>query len=449
MITILIIVSSIFILIFYKNNYSQHRNLILLSFYILFLFIFPNDLGFKLNFDFRLRQIISILFLLPIFIQSLFNYQLSFDKFDLLLLITIIIGSLTYLFFTSNLIIWLGSFLKSFIYFFLPYYISKVCIKNSNDLIKIFKVILFSSVIVCVLAFYEYYTQTPYLQNIASLNPEGSKENIIIERYGIPRINVSFGYAIYLGVFISFILYIFIILLTSKNRKFNNRQILYIIIFSIISSCVILISQSRTSFFTITISLIIVMVIFHRKFRIKTILSYLLIFLPLLTIGIYYFFSNYFLNFFEFGITSENADENWVARLLNVERGMNIFFNNINWIGESNRYNIFNYSGNFEISNGFIDPLTKYGVFYFILYLTIWAQSIKLAYANRRSSIYGFLLFCSLIFFFISNNITGLYNQIEVLFYIIIGLVHNTFLFSKKIYSEGSRTLRLSSNGRL
>jgi len=391
--------------------------------------LFPNTVGFHFGIDFRIWQFISVLFLLPLLV--ILKSKIMFHNIDFIVISLIIISSVSSFFF-FGIQSGIGFIIKGSLYYIFPFIVAKHLIENEEQILGLFKVITVCAIMLALIALYEYFTKTGYLENSKLLiDPDEYGTSRIYERYGdnLIRVMASFGHPIYLGVFMIMVALINASFLINPRKNYLRPVVLLLQI--ILAGIAVLISQSRTA----AVALIIIIPFYYGIVYKKT--SSIKLMLYMLPIGLmtFYLIDNYFYDYYNQTLNKQvfasNSTNTFEFRLQNLAYGIEIFSKNINWIGENNRYLTGKWLlENKELSNGFVNRMTTFGFLYFIIYVYLWFYSI-INFYKRSANFYFMILTLILIFLFIVNNITELNFQNEILFFIIIGLGFNESLQNK------------------
>lgn len=394
------------------------------SLYLLLLITLPNSIGFHYKIDLRLWQFIALIFLVPYAFNLFLRGKIRFDPIDMAVILLVLLGSIT-TFIWMGIQSGLGTIYKGILYTFLPYLGGRYFIKTEEDFFKIMKVLTWCAIIVSLIALIEFYIGKGYLE-VMPFNVElkGWGESLIDYRFGQKRVAASFGHPIYLGTYLFLITTANIILLLHRNVYFQHIKVRYIICQIALSGVVLLISQARTVAVSFTCVLIIYLTLNYFKIsKIKLIKYGITLTIIVLPVFFLYFY-DYFIEFLYHNVISSKATDNWDGRILALNEGIRILRNYSNWFGETNRvfYGKWAFE-NTELSNGFINSLSLKGMFWFLVYIFVWCKAFISSYfLKKNQGLPGIILLYIFLYLFITNNITELNFQNNILFYVFVGL---------------------------
>lgn len=321
-----------------------------------------------------------------------------------------------------------------FVYYFLPFFGAKYFIRNDDEVLKFFRILGVCSIIIAIIAGIEFCTKQSFFESLGflAINSEAKWENSqeIGYRENIFRPIASFGQGIYLGVFfgLTVLINIFVLFFSRIHTDFRVEILLLLQLF--LSFIGIIMSQSRTAMIAVVI-IVCMQYIFGTKIigddfkKITILIGLALIFL----LAAFQLFPSYFDEYLYTNFTSPLAPINLISRgntfvvgLENVSEEMPF------WGYKEPSYILDFYLRKYDLTNGFLFVFLVSGVFYGIIHILLWLEVFVKSYAMRRHSKYGFLVFLVIIYLFIVNNITTLYFQNEIFFYLFGGLACNPFL---------------------
>lgn len=413
--------------------------------YIIPLILFPNGIGFKYRVDFHLWQITSLLFLLPGLIFLIQRKLLKLDLINILIILLVILG-VPAIFFFEGTFAGLGKFYKGFCYILLPFFAGRYFINGKQQFFKFFNVITILVIIISLLAIFEFLYGREYLNQLAPLFIDPTSWDASLGRYtrfGVNRVQVSFVHPVFLGVFIMLISLINLTVLLNKmiNPKYIKRK--YCIAQILLSPVVLLVTGARTAAIGFILAAISAVILHWNKYSLKRLIMYSVLLLTGGFLILNLFFGQYIEGLFYHNVVSAEAFDTMISKRLSMIEGIKYISRNINWLGENNREATGEWTlKNYELSNGFLNCLSIYGIFYFITYGFIWIVAIRSSLRiNKKNSGIGLILFISFVYMFLVNNISELNFQNLVFFFIFVGLANNRSLLSGAIKSHPKKSI--------
>lgn len=409
---------------------------ILLSAYTILVIIFPNGMGFKTFFDFRVWAIFAIVLLLPKFTKDIIENKIKLDKTDLIFLSLVLLSSISVMFSDTGVKQIIYTIVKSMLYIYLPYYAGKHFIKNEKNLLFIFYSLCFASIVVSLMAFNEYFTGKNFFGNFGMINPDDlwSNSQTVYQRFEQLRIAASFVQPIYLGTFLDLVILINILILIYYRLEINLVKKIILIVGILLAGVVTLLSQSRTSIVALFIVLILA---FLKNYRNIKGLFYSLVLLTTTFLVIKRYFGYYMSEFYYYGVISDSASSNYFDRILAITESIKYIFSYINFFGEGLlRYSQLNSFYHQDFLNGFLFKFFCNGIIYALLYIYLWYKALKESYKHSKYSIIGSMQLLILIYLFIVHNVTMLNVQNEILLYVFLGIIFNPYLRKSINYAK-------------
>lgn len=403
---------------------SIHR---LIIFIIIIVFL-PKGMGLSGTLTFWM--FFSLFLLFPTFLNLFLMNKIKLDLSNIIfitLLCSIIVSTLMA---TNGRNTGIRSLLPQFIYFFLPFIAGKYFVRTKNDLFRFLYVMNITAIIISLIALSEFVLQKSFYSyfNFLMINEKTLWENSqsIYYRGTIYRSIASFGQGIYLGVFLCLNLIISILLTFFLKIDYFLKRKRFILIQIFISIPAIIVSQSRTAVISLFFVFFLFFLLNLRKIKLSTVLLILLlIFCSITTIA--YFYKNYIDEFLYQNVSGKYSLVNLYGRLDMFSLMYDIVKYDITFWGQKTLFaELIIYT--MDITNGFLYQFLLYGILYGVIYIFFWIMVIKEAFKKNHYTKWGYFFFLILIYFFIVDNITTLYFQNEILFFVFAGLSANPFL---------------------
>ena len=269
------------------------------------------------------------------------------------------------------------------------------------------------------------------------INPESWSSSLhMYTRYGFNRVNASFVHPVFLGVFVMQISLLNLIICNNIDIAYRHIKRVRCVIQIILSPFLIFVTGSRTSVMAFLIaSTFLVFMTLYKK-RIRRLILNILIFIIIILILFFIFIGEDIKAFIYHSVVEKEATQSIESKHISMIDGIKYLSSNFNWIGENNRQFTGDWTlKNYELSNGFINRFSMYGIFYFVLYVFVWIigfrNSLKI---YKTNTVVGLILFLSLIYLFFVSMVLELDFQNEILFFIFIGLSMNKFFLKDRDY---------------
>jgi len=381
-------------------------------------------------------MILAIILLFPSFL-GLFAHRIKLDKLDISVLVLIILLSF-YAFYGFGIKSGLGSIEKNFLYLFLPYFAGRYFIRNKKDLLKFFHVLGFISIVVSLIVLLEFYLGRGLFDfSGLMINQEDRwiSSSLFHERHGLYRAAATFVHPIWLGIFLLMSALINVLILVYGKIVRTSFAKMILITQIGLAAVATMISQSRTAIVSFALVVFFVFLINIKKRKLASTFAILLLASLIIIPVIYFFFNDYLNNFILFNLSSEGySQRNLIARIKIVIGSIEHIFKYVNLFGEAsfNHFELRQFVMTQDLTNGFLRMLLLNGLFCTLLYMYIWLKGIKESYKFSKYSIYGSILFFIMIYLFIADNATVLRFQVQIIFFIILGITFNPYLRKRR-----------------
>lgn len=379
-----------------------------------------------LSIGLSLWLIATVILLFPDIFKTLYRAKVNIDLSNVMMLMLILTPMLGALYLGGGST-GLKTVINQLLYFGFPFIAGKYIVKDVKDFNKIISTLALASFIICTMTLFEFISKQSIFSYLSFLmiDPSAKWENSQFMGYRgeLIRPIASFGQGIYLGLFLGLIIIIAITILFRKGTVVSIRNRSIIILLLSLTSFSLMLSQSRTAIVSLIIIIVIFIFINIKRLKVLNIMFLLAtIFFSLFVFKniIYHIVDELLFR----NITSTSAWLNFISRLDIFETGWQILYSDVSFWGALTP-NVIWYRENVDLLNGFLWKYMFHGYFYGTInllfwFLTIW-RSLKIGKTNQ----YGYMLFLIMIYFFISNNITTIYFQNELLFYLIAGIIFN------------------------
>lgn len=404
----------------------------LLFIYTFLICILPNGIGFHFVIDIRIWMILAVILIFPSFVVQIAK-KTKLDRLDSFMLVYILLLSFS-IFFVFGLKSGFGSIEKNFLYIFLPYFAGRYFIRNEKDLLKFFYVLSFTSVVVCFIALLEYNSGKALFDfSRLMINPNEGwiSSNMAFERHELYRGAATFVHPIWFGIFLLLVVLINLLILIHKKIIRNIFIKIGLIVQIILAIIITMISQSRTAIVSFILVFILVLATSLKKRQIvHALIFFLLVSLTIIPI-IYFFFQDYLHDFVTLNLTSKGyAQGNIIARIKIIVGSLEYMFKYFNLFGEARvKYlDLKQFIATYDLTNGFLRVFLLNGMFCALLYLYFWLKGLKESYKISKYNVYGSILIFVMIYLFIADNATVLRFQVQIIFFIILGITFNPFL---------------------
>lgn len=401
--------------------------------------------------DFTAWIIASALLLFPSFIKHFYTNDNKFSIIDSLFFIFIFLDSIPIILLLGPIAA-VGQIEKDFFYMYLPFFAGKHFFKNKDSLFIFFNFLSIISIIVSLLGFYEFYTEQP-LQIFTAFSTDQSNwetSTILHTRggiFGTQRIAATFVHPIWLGVFVMAVFLINLLILFYYKMEPNKKYRILMFIQMLFALFILILSQSRTALVSFLITIIMFLII-NRKGSIKQALL-LLSFIGALLYFVYYYLSVNYSYFFQLliydNISSSYAADNMIGRSNIYIEMIILMFTHLNLVGEATVLNsdVQKFLLVTDMTNAFLSRLIANGIFGGLVFIILWVKAFTKSLNNLKFNKLFVSIFLVLFYFILTNNITTLRYQIEIISYIFLGLAFNENLLTV------SRNYLLSSNQRI
>lgn len=334
----------------------------------------------------------------------------------------------------------LGSLLRAVLYIYLPYIAGKYFIKDEKQLITFFCYFAFAAILLSLVAFWENYFRLSFYQDLGLFSAEDDEwlsGQTLYVRFNQFRVTASFSHPLFLGTFFDLVILANILILVIY-KSLTSRFITTLLYVSIIlAGTATLLTQSRTSIVALGIVLLLLYMQNIKKIKLLLLIVIVSSFIYFL---LSYYFSDYLGDFIErgFSLSSQESTGNLAFRLEVMLQSAVYIFSYFNFFGEGviNNVQLYQFVYSTDLLNGFLYAFLTKGIFYGLLSLILWVKAFKTTYVSREYNNPARMFFFILIYLFIVNNITMLYGQTEIMFYMFLGVIFNPYLKTQRRISQ-------------
>ena len=409
-----------------------------ISIYVLLIVIIPNGIWVRSAFDLRTWMICSVMLLLPSCITLIRQKKIKMESVDIVLLALIMLVPISESF-KANFSQVLGSLLRALLYIYLPYLAGKYLIKDEKQLIMFFCFFALAAIVLSLVAFWENYFHLSFYQELGLFSADDDEwlsGQTLYVRFDQFRVTASFSHPLFLGTFFDLVVLANILILVIYKSLASRFVTILLYVSIVLAAIATLLTQSRTSIVALGIVLVLLFMQNARKIRLillVTFVSSLVYFL------INYFFSDYLGDFIQrgFSLSSQESTTNFDFRLEMMIQSAVYLFTYLNFFGEGviNNVQLYQFVYNTDLLNGFLYAFLTKGIFYGLLILVVWIKAFKTTYLSRKYDNHARMFLFILIYLFIVNNITMLYGQNEIIFFMFIGIIFSPYLRTQRAVS--------------